>query len=468
MLKEHHKIVTTGLKLSDLAVLAIAMPVAMQARDRLLHAAAIPFALERYALTLAATMLLWFAAARMFDVYDVYRTRPVTWELSRLARAMGSVAIAISALGFLAKQQDVSRLFVGLYFALSLALLAANRLVVRFAARALRRRGYNGHIYAVVGTGPLASEVVDNVVAQPEWGYTFAGYVLTDGDEAPAGQPVLGKLAQLGRLLETHVLDEVVFAVPREKLPDIEDAVAVCEELGVSVRICLDVFRYGPSKMSLEEVGGLATLALTRTPSNGMALIAKRAFDVAVSLVTLMLLAPVFALVALAIRFESRGPIFFRQRRVGQNGRAFMMVKFRSMHIDAEARLEALKHFNEAGGPAFKMKNDPRITKVGRFIRRASIDELPQFWNVLRGQMSVVGPRPPLPTEVAQYKRWQRRRLSVKPGITCTWQVSGRSNISFDRWMELDLDYIDNWSLWRDVQIVMKTIPAVLKARGAH
>jgi len=467
MLKENHRIVTAGLRLSDLAVLGVAMPLADQLRDRLLHSASLPFDPEGYALTLAVTMLLWSAAAWMFDVYDVYRTRPVTWELSRLARAMAAVAIAISALGFLAKQQEVSRLFVGLYFTISLALLVGNRLAVRSAAHALRRRGYNGRVYAVVGAGPLAAEVVDSVGAQPEWGYTFAGYVLGDGEEAPAGQPVLGRLAQLGRLLETHVLDEVVFAVARDRMPEIEDAVALCEEQGVSVRICLDVFRYGPSRMSLEEVGGLATLALTRTPSNGLALAAKRAFDVAVSLTALVLLTPIFAAVALAIRIESRGPVFFRQRRVGQNGRAFMMVKFRSMHADAEARLEALRRFNEAGGPVFKMKKDPRVTRVGGFIRRASLDELPQFWNVLCGEMSVVGPRPPLPAEVAQYKRWQRRRLSVRPGITCTWQVAGRSDVSFDRWMELDLDYIDNWSLWRDVQIVMKTIPAVLKARGA-
>jgi exopolysaccharide biosynthesis polyprenyl glycosylphosphotransferase len=467
MVKEHYRLINAGLRLSDLAVLAAAMPVALRARDALLHGGGYyPF--ERYGTLLAATLFLWIAAAWTFDVYDVYRTRPVSWELSRVARAVGAVAVAVSALGFLAKQGDISRLFVGLYFTMALALLAANRVLLRVMARQVRRRGYNGHIYAVVGSGPLAAEVVDNISAHPEWGYSCAGFVLLPGDQAPPGQNALGALDGLPELLENQVLDEVVFAVPRERLPEIEDAVAACEELGVSVRICLDVFRYGPSKMSLEEVGGLATLALTRTPSNAVALVAKRSFDVVVSGLALLMLGPIFAIVAVAIRVESKGPIFFRQKRVGQNGRAFHMVKFRSMHSDAEARLEALRQFNEAGGPAFKMKNDPRITAVGRFIRRASIDELPQFWNVLKGEMSVVGPRPPLPSEVRQYKRWQRRRLSVKPGITCTWQVSGRSDISFDRWMELDLDYIDNWSLWRDVQIVLKTIPAILRARGAH
>ena len=171
---------------------------------------------------------------------------------------------------------------------------------------------------------------------------------------------------------------------------------------------------------------------------------------------------------ALAIKLDSPGPVFFRQRRVGLQGRTFDIFKFRSMYLDAEERLESLRAQNEMSGPVFKMKNDPRITRVGRFIRRTSLDEFPQFWNVLRGEMSVVGPRPPLPSEVRQYKRWQRRRLSVKPGITCVWQISGRNNIDFDRWMQLDLEYIDQWSLWNDIQICLKTIPAVLGSRGAQ
>jgi exopolysaccharide biosynthesis polyprenyl glycosylphosphotransferase len=209
-------------------------------------------------------------------------------------------------------------------------------------------------------------------------------------------------------------------------------------------------------------------LSLTRTPSDELALAAKRLFDITVSFLVLFLLSPVFLAVAAAIKLDSPGPVFFRQRRVGLQGRTFDIFKLRSMYLDAEARLESLRTHNEMSGPVFKMKNDPRITRVGRFLRRTSLDEFPQFWNVLRGEMSVVGPRPPLPSEVRQYKRWQRRRLSVKPGITCIWQISGRNNIDFDRWMELDLEYIDQWSLWTDFQICLKTIPAVLGTRGAH
>jgi exopolysaccharide biosynthesis polyprenyl glycosylphosphotransferase len=216
------------------------------------------------------------------------------------------------------------------------------------------------------------------------------------------------------------------------------------------------------------EMDGLPMLSFTSAPTDEVALLFKRAFDVLTSGMALLLLSPAIVATAVAVKLDSPGPIFFRQTRVGKNGRPFKMLKFRSMRIDAEARLESLRSQNEASGPVFKMKNDPRVTRVGRFIRRTSLDELPQFLNVFSGEMSIVGPRPPVPAEVKQYQRWQRRRLSVKPGITCTWQVSGRSNISFDQWMKLDLEYIDTWSLWQDIQICFRTVPAVLLSRGAH
>ena len=193
----------------------------------------------------------------------------------------------------------------------------------------------------------------------------------------------------------------------------------------------------------------------------------KRLFDLACAAPLALVTLPLMTCIAVAIRLSSPGPVLFRQRRIGVNGRPFTLVKFRSMVPDAEARLEALRALNETSGAAFKLRNDPRVTRVGRFIRRTSIDELPQFWNVLRGEMSIVGPRP-LPAETDQFQRRHLRRLSVKPGITCTWQVSGRSSIGFDRWMELDLAYIDSWSLWQDVKILARTIPAVLIGRGAH
>jgi exopolysaccharide biosynthesis polyprenyl glycosylphosphotransferase len=307
---------------------------------------------------------------------------------------------------------------------------------------------------------------VKNVTSHEEWGLEFAGYI-QDGASRPArdGQPVLGSVETLTRILERQVIDELVIAAPDARPEVVHGALLSSEEMGIPARICLQLPALRIAKVELEDVDGVPSIAFCPVPSDAVALFAKRAFDIAVSVIALVWLAPLLAAVAVAIRIDSSGPVLFRQRRVGRNGRTFFVLKFRSMYQDAEQRLESLRSRNEMSGPVFKMKDDPRVTPVGRFIRKASIDELPQFWNVVRGDMSVVGPRPPLPREVAQYKPWQRRRLCVWPGITCTWQVSGRNDIDFDRWMELDLSYIDNWSLWRDLQIVAKTIPAVFNGR---
>jgi exopolysaccharide biosynthesis polyprenyl glycosylphosphotransferase len=470
VLKQQSSAVDASLRTFDLAMLTIALPTAYHLRDALLGN---PRNLQIYRVEsfwplLAVTLLLWLITSWMFRVYDVYRTRPIVTELSRLARAMALVALAIAAGGYFSKHHEVSRLFVGLYFVVAFALLVSNRIALRKIARAARRRGYNLRRFAVVGTGALAEEVVESMAAHPEWGYQFSGFILEQGAPLPQRRPVLGKLESISELLENNVLDEVVFAVSRDHLEEIQGAVRLCEEQGIEVKICLNLFNVTIGKMAMAEVSGLPALSLSSTPRDELALVAKRVFDVVVSAVMLLLVAPLFAVVAVAIKLDSRGPVFFRQRRVGLHGREFVFYKFRSMVEDAESLLESLRERNEVTGPVFKMKKDPRVTAVGRFIRRTSIDELPQFWNVLKGEMSVVGPRPPTPNEVRKYKPWQRRRLSVKPGITCTWQVSGRSNIDFDRWMELDLAYIDQWSLWGDVQICLKTIPAVLGSRGAH
>jgi len=311
--------------------------------------------------------------------------------------------------------------------------------------------------------------VVQTITSPQEWGFVFAGYVLADGERPPAGAPVLGRIEEMGRILEGHVIDEVVFAVSRERLDAVEDAAVLCDEQGVSVKVMLDFFAKRIAKLTVEEVDGIPVLAFASTPTDPGALVVKRIFDVVVSAALLAVLAPWLLLVALAVKLDSPGPILFRQRRVGLNGREFWLYKFRSMYEDAEARRAALEHRNEIqNGPAFKLSDDPRITRVGRVLRKTSFDEVPQFWNVLKGEMSVVGPRPPIPDEVRRYQRWQRRRLSVKPGLTCTWQVSNRHQLDFQQWMELDLRYIDNWSLWHDLEIVVRTIPAVLLGKGAR
>lgn len=413
-----------------------------------------------------AVLLLWIAVAGSVQVYGAYRTRPVLWEIGRIAKAMAVVALGAVACLFLIDLQ-LPRLLVGFYFVGAFAMIAGSRVVLRTTARILRRRGYNTRSYAIVGTGREAERVARTFAEHPEWGVRFAGFIRPDRNAPIPSGKVLGTLDELAEIVDEQVIDQIVFAVPRERLGDIEDAVRFCEEQGIAVAVSLEPLHLGSGRMSLFELSDHSLLVFTRTPSDVLGLAAKRLFDIVVSATALLLLAPLFVVVAIAIKLESEGPVFFRQKRVGLNGRCFQMIKFRSMYQDAEKRLEELRALNEMDGPVFKLKNDPRITRVGRFIRKTSIDELPQFINVLKGEMSIVGPRPPLPSEVRQYERWQRRRLSVRPGITCTWQVSGRNSISFEKWMELDLDYIDNWSLRRDLQIFLKTIPAVLSTRGA-
>ncbi len=468
MLKRNARVIEASLRAFDVAGLVATFPVAYAIRARLGSHLPELLPFHRHWPLVAETVVLWIAAASVMAVYGSYRRRPLTSEILRLGKALLAVAVGVAALGY-AQKGDASRLLFGIYYGLALACLTLNRSAIRMLARWARRRGYNTRRYAVAGDGPVAREIVRTMSAHPEWGYEFAGFVV-DGrpPDALDRSKILGAMDQLEELLHTTVLDEVIFVVPRERLPAVEESILACEELGVSARVCMDVFAARIATRAVEDLDGIPLLALSTVPQDALALAAKRVLDVALSAAALLVLSPLLLLVAVAIRLDSPGPVLFRQRRVGMNGREFMLLKFRSMYQDAEARLAALRAHNEVSGPVFKMRHDPRVTRVGQLIRRTSIDEFPQFWNVLRGEMSIVGPRPPLPSEVQQYQRRHLRRLSVKPGITCTWQVSGRSSIAFDRWMELDLSYIDNWSLWRDFKILARTIPAMLSGRGAH
>jgi exopolysaccharide biosynthesis polyprenyl glycosylphosphotransferase len=267
--------------------------------------------------------------------------------------------------------------------------------------------------------------------------------------------------------LEREVVDEIIFAISQEELKGMEGLFLLCEERGITARLAINFFPHVIAKTHLEELDGLPLLTFTTTPRNELLLILRRIFDFGGSLGLIVIFAPVFLLITLLIRLDSPGPIIYRQVRCGRNGRRFTFYKFRSMVQRAAERQSDLARYNEMNGPVFKMKRDPRVTRVGRFLRKTSLDELPQLINVLRGEMSFVGPRPPLPEEVEKYEGWQRRRLSMKPGITGLWQVRGRNRIDFDQWMKLDLEYIDNWSLWLDFKILLKTIPVVLSGKGA-
>jgi exopolysaccharide biosynthesis polyprenyl glycosylphosphotransferase len=272
----------------------------------------------------------------------------------------------------------------------------------------------------------------------------------------------------IAKAMEDYAIDEVIFTDVVEVMPQVEEMVLVCAEQGVRTTIAADLFSIGLVKSGISYFGGMPLIHFQTPPGDSWELVVKRILDIAVAAVALVVLSPLFLVLALGVK-TTPGDILFRQTRVGLNGRLFQMLKFRSMHTGAEAALQQLKERNEMEGPTFKMKNDPRVTPFGRFMRRFSLDELPQFWNVLSGDMSLVGPRPPIPGEVGLYERRSRRRLSMRPGLTCTWQVSGRNEIKdFEAWVKLDLHYIDNWSLTGDLVLLLRTIPAVLLGTGAR
>ena len=377
--------------------------------------------------------------------------------------------IPFTSLAFLLKFDFMSRFYTFLYTCTTVLWLLFNRFIVLSIAHSVRRGGHNAHNILIVGTGRRAQEFLSLALKHREWGYHIVGFV--DRDSKMVGRKiseyaVMGSLDDLPKILETTVIDEVVFVVPRSWLPVIEKCILYCESVGVRSTLSTDFFDLEIASGVPKELDGFTYLTFETSRMKHAELFIKRSMDIFFSSAVLIACAPLFAVVAIFIKTTSPGPVFFRQLRCGLNGRRFWLFKFRSMVPDAEKRLEALKGQNEMTGPVFKMTNDPRLTGIGRFLRRTSLDEFPQFWNVLRGDMSIVGPRPPIPKEVEQYEPWQRRRLSMKPGITCIWQVSGRNEIGFEDWMKLDLQYIDRWSLWLDTKILFLTVRAVLVQTG--
>jgi exopolysaccharide biosynthesis polyprenyl glycosylphosphotransferase len=367
----------------------------------------------------------------------------------------------------------VTPVFIGVFWLTSVLLLTLCRLELRRLLELVRLRGRNLRHMIIVGMNERTFHFIDKLKAQPELGYILSGFVDNhwEGSEPRSrnGHTLICDLAEFPSYLRAHVVDEVVIGLPVKSLyHEAAKIVALCEEQGIVVRYLSSLFNPRLANARAEEFGEEAVITFHSGILYGWPLIVKRLLDISVSAVLLILLIPLFLLTAPLIKLTSKGPVFFIQPRVGLNKHRFRLYKFRTMVPDAEERMEELEELNEMDGPVFKIRNDPRITPVGRFLRKTSIDELPQLFNVLKGDMSLVGPRP-LP--VRDYngfdQDWERRRFSVRPGITCLWQINGRNDVSFQNWMELDMQYIDKWSFWLDIRILAKTIPAVLKGSGA-
>ena len=483
MLKERARILAVAIFSFDLALVSAAFLCAYGLRDVVLPQmapATFPsrlHSLADYLPLLPLALAIWGGLLLSSGRYRSHRTVPLIDEAWAILRVCVSGAILFTLALYLSRWDErllgtdrISRFWSLLFAAFCCLFLLTEKLGLRLTSRYVRAHGFNYRTVLIVGTNDASLRIADSIRGHRFWGYRILGFIRNEHgwEEAwPAAYPILGEVEDIPRIVEKHAVDDVIFAVHRRELDRLEDLFLSLQEQGIRTRFAMDLFPHTRARVDLEELDGVPLVSFSTTPTSTLQLMLKRALDVALAAFLLLIGMPTAGMIALTIKLTSRGNVLFRQTRCGLNGRSFTLYKFRTMVEDAEERRCELMHLNEMNGPVFKLKLDPRVTRLGRFLRRFSLDELPQLWNVLRGDMSLVGPRPPIPEEVAQYQRWQRRRLAMKPGLTCLWQISGRNDVDFDRWMQLDLEYIDSWSPLLDLKILLKTVPVVLSGRGA-
>ncbi len=465
-----------GQRLLDLLLTGVAFVAAVYAKMFLVGGLAdVPRGAE-YQLLFLATLFSCSVAYDLAGCYQPKRRRGFARTFVRLVAAVVIGAGGAVLISYLTVHTQFSRLLLGLFVGFDILFLLSSRAAARAYRSFQARAGIDQKEILVIGSRERARELIPYVRRNEEAGCHIIGCLEVDSDQVGAevaeGVQVIGSLSDFRNLLLDRPVDEVIFAIPLLKIDDVGQYIHFAEEQGVNVRVLPDwqiqKLTYKPSVASvfIESFVGIPTLSMRSTPRKEIELMVKSILDRVLAAVGLLVLSPLFLLVGILIKISSPGPVLFRQARYGLNGRIFTLFKFRTMVVDAEKMREDLKAANEMDGPVFKIKEDPRVTGIGRLLRKTSFDELPQLINVLRGEMSLVGPRPPIPSEVKEYDHWQRRRLSMKPGLTCIWQVSGRNDVSFEEWMRMDLAYIDRWSLLLDVKLLLKTLPAVLLGTG--
>ncbi|MES2474715.1 MAG: sugar transferase [Verrucomicrobiota bacterium] len=425
-------------------------------------------------LAMFGVLVGWFYVFSRMVHYDANRVTTLKSQSIEIAKAVTVTSLLLLLAGALFYIKMVTPMVVSLFWVTSTLVLIGSRILLRNFLRTWRRAGRNRRHIVFVGGTDKALGLANRIEARSELGFEIVGFLFGDPEREPQKNLIadkwgdLGDSSQLREVLKKGVVDEVMVCLPiRRNFAAVCEIVQICQELGVVVRLIPETLDLKVmAKAQVEEFDGDQVVTFFRE-SLIFQLMVKRLFDVAASVALLILLSPLLLATALLVKLTSPGPVLFAQDRIGMNKRVFRLLKFRSMVVDAEARKKDLAHLNEVDGPVFKIKKDPRVTAVGAIIRKLSIDELPQLINVAKGEMSLVGPRPPLPSEVDLYDWTDRKRLSIRPGITCLWQVSGRNELSFQEWMELDRVYIDNWSTWLDFKILLRTIPVVLFGKGA-
>lgn len=427
-------------------------------------------------LIFAVMLVAWHMIFEFLGLHDSKRLASRSSEVSDLSKAtlLSTAVVAGAAIVFHIRMVDAG--FLANFFLLCTGSAVVSRLALRHSLASIRRRGRNRRAMLIVGTNQRALEFTAKIENKSELAYDIIGF----SDDRPClpekfrrtGHRLVCDLTSLPDFLRSNVVDEVILALPMRSLhAHASKIAAACEEQGIVLRLLCSLFDLKQARPRAEEFEGNYVITHDRGGrSDGWGLVLKRVMDIVLSVMLLTVLAPVLVVIAIAIKLTSTGPVFFLQERLGRNKRRFRIWKFRTMVMDAEKLMHDVESLNEVSGPVFKMRNDPRVTRLGRFLRKTSLDELPQLFNVIKGDMSLVGPRP---LAVRDYELmaqtcpdWQCYRFSVTPGITCLWQVNGRNEIPFDQWMELDREYIKNWSLWLDFQIMFRTVPAVLKRTG--
>jgi exopolysaccharide biosynthesis polyprenyl glycosylphosphotransferase len=466
----HQRKLRVLLGLSDTALSTLAFAIAYRTRFNQHWHFVFFLTLEQKALILGFSLLAWVTIGSWLKVYDRVDTAHPGTILRDATCQIGYGALCLLVFEY-ALRIDLSRFFLVVYATLAWALLLVSRFTTGRMMRLIRRGFISPHYVMVVGTGERAMRIARALEGFAEYGVHLRGFIseaISDSDEtAWACLHKVFPIAELPAVLRQHVIDEIIFAVGRESLTNLEDIFVLCDREGVRTRVAVDFFPHVNSKVSLEHLGAIPLLTFSAAPYDEIRLLVKRVTDIGIAAAGLAVLSPLMGLIAILVRLTTPGPALFRQVRCGLNGRQFLMYKFRTMCENAEELKPALAHLSTRS-TAFKIQRDPRLTNIGRYLRKFSIDEWPQLWNVLCGDMSLVGPRPAVPTEVEQYEGWQRRRLRMRPGLTCLWAVFGRDNVDFETWMTMDMQYIDNWSLALDWKILLRTVPRVVTGDGAN
>ena len=412
----------------------------------------------------------------IFSLFRLYHSRRFSARLNEAidvikASSIGTFLIFIAS--FLFNIRLATPVFFVVFWTGSIVIAILSRLILRSILESFRLRGRNLRHMLIVGTNPRAIQFAQKIEAKTDLGYRVIGFVddeyAENGGFKKSNYELVASLNNFSTYLKDHVVDEVVISLPMKSFYDqAARIVALCKEQGIIIRLLSDMFNINLGRSEVDRLEDDSVVTVATGAMEGLPVLVKRVLDFCLSSILIIILSPLFLVIGLIIKLTSPGPVFFIQDRIGLNKRRFRLYKFRTMLQDAEEKLAELEDLNEASGPVFKIKDDPRVTPIGKFLRKTSVDELPQLINVLKGDMSLVGPRPlPVRDYEGFDEDWHRRRFSVRPGITCLWQINGRSNTSFEKWMQLDMEYIDNWSLGLDFKILFKTIPAVIRGSGA-